>query len=139
MRLVKRNLLRSPKYKKTFSEIDGLVSYLTILDISASFEVAFREELKNAVGEARKAARNNYDIDTLSRVRESLVHNIEFYGGFGGIESLLKAHLDDTLVASLKAIRENRNRFAHGTDVEIAPTILAHEVVAALVAIAEYL
>jgi hypothetical protein len=59
--------------------------------------------------------------------------------GIGGIEALLKPHLDAALLAKLQSIRENRNQFAHGTDVEILPTIQRVDALKALRAIAELL
>jgi hypothetical protein len=127
------------KIRQIFEQLDGLIAHLALLDIVASFELAFGARLKNAVGEARKAVRENYPPNSsglLFQARESLVRQVDHYGGIGGIEALLKPHLDAALLAKLQNIRENRNQFAHGTDVEILPTIQRADALKALSEIA---
>ena len=128
-----------PKIDNMFSQLEGLVTHLTILDVATSFEIAFRTRLENAVGEARKAVRKNYNLKTLFKVRESLVQEVDNYRGIGGVEALLGPQLDRDLLEKLKIIRDNRNQFAHGTDIEILPTIESEDVLEALRAIGELL
>ena len=120
------------KIDQVFEQLDGLLVHLTLLDITASFELAFRERLKNAVGEARKAVRENYSLSALSIVRESLVHEVEHYQGIGGIQTLLGPHVDEALLAKLQIIRQNRNQFTHGTAVEVLPTVQIADALQAL-------
>lgn len=120
------------KIDNMFAQLEGLVAHLAILDLTASFEIAFRERLKNAVGEARKAIKNNYKLSTLSKVRESLVQEVDSFKGIGGVEALLGPQLDGELLKKLKIIRANRNQFAHGTNVEVLPTIDSVDVLDAL-------
>jgi len=125
------------KLNRIFDEIDGLIAHLTLLDIAAAFEKAFRESLKNAVGEARKIIHDQYNIPSLAEVREKLVRNVDKYEGLGTIEVLLEGYMEPELLKALRLIRENRNNFAHGTDVKSPPTIFANQAFAVLKKIAE--
>ncbi len=127
------------KIDSMFSQLDGLAAHLAILDVAASFETAFRERLKNAVGEARKAVKNNYKIKPFFKVRESLVEDVSNYSGIGGVEVLLGPQLDGDLLKKLKLIRHNRNQFAHGTNIEVLPTIESEDALDVLRTIGELL
>jgi hypothetical protein len=127
------------KIESIFSQLESLITHLTILDVAASFENIFRERLKNAIGEARKAVRKNYKIQTLFKVREELVQDVAAYSGLGGLETLLGPQLDQELLGKLKAIRANRNRFVHGTEIHALPTIDGADALKALREVAELL
>jgi len=111
------------KIDHMFAQLKGLAAHLAILDIAASFEIGFRDRLRNAIGEARKAVKENYNQKALRKVCKQLIRDVEDYRGLGGIEKLLGPQLDQAILDNLKNIRDIRNNFAHGTDVEIPPTV----------------
>jgi hypothetical protein len=111
------------KVAKAFEELDGLLSHLTLIDMTAALEQALTRRIATAVGEARRAVKDEYQLEVFSRVREALVHEVDDFQGLAGIETLLSAQMSDELKLKLRTIRSERNKFAHGTDVTVPPLI----------------
>lgn len=115
----------------TFGELVALVDHLTILDMAASFERSFNARIATAVGAARKTLRQKYGPSALAG-REGLVRNGDDFQGLGSIANLINAALSGEVTEKLAKVRENRNRFAHGTDLSVPPTILQEDARGAL-------
>jgi hypothetical protein len=125
------------KVKRTFEELDGLLAYFTIIDLTASLEKVFSSRLGTAVGEARKIVREKFKIAPFNGVREALVHDVGDFQTLQGIANLLSSVLDEDLGKKLKSVQFERNKFAHGTDVTAAPVVSPNEAYEILKAIAE--
>lgn len=123
--------------KRVFEELDGLLAYLAIIDMTASLERAFDSRLKTAVGEARKVVREKFKIAPFRDVREALVHDVEDFQTLQGIAKLLSSVLDAELAKRLKSVQFERNKFAHGTDVSTPPLVDGVDVYTILKAVAE--
>ncbi len=93
--------------------------------------------MSTALGEARKTLRENYRLQVFHSVREGLVARIGQFQGVRGLETLLAPKLAEELKQTLKAIRDDRNKFAHGTDVTQPPAVDIDDAHKALKAVAE--
>ena len=69
------------KIPATFEELADLVTHLAILDLAAAFESLFAARLGTALGEARRAMREHYDLPVLRAVRERLIREADDFGG----------------------------------------------------------
>jgi hypothetical protein len=125
------------KVNRAFEELDGLLAHITLIDMTASLERAFINQLSTALGEAGKTLREKYGLQILHSVREGLVAKIGQFQGLRGLETLLGPQLAEELKQTLKAIRDDRNKFAHGTDVSQPPAVDIDDAHKALKAVAE--
>ena len=117
--------------EEAFDDLVALVEHLTILDMAAALEKLFNARISTAVGEARKTLRERHRRSTLA-AREKLVRETEDFQGLNNIETLLSTDLSGEMQELFKKVRENRNRFVHGTDIRNPPTILEGEAQTAL-------
>jgi hypothetical protein len=118
--------------KQAFDELVALINHLTILDMAAALEHLFKARITTAVGEARKALRTKYRGRRALAAREKLVREIDDFEGLSDITKLISSDLSGEMQQLLDKVRENRNRFAHGTDLRNPPTILSEDARAAL-------
>ena len=116
---------------EVFGDLVALVDHLSILDMAAAFEWLFNARIGTAVGTARKTLREKHRRPALAG-RARLVRNTTDFEGLRDITTLIDADLSQQVIALLNTVRENRNRFAHGTDIRNPPTILKNEALAAL-------
>ena len=114
-----------------FGDLIALVEHLTILDMAAAFERLFATRVATAVGAARKTLKERHRYLTLAS-REKLVRETKDFEGLNDIATLIEADLSQEVKELLKIIRENRNKFSHGTDIQNPPTILKEDARAAL-------
>lgn len=111
-----------------FDELTGLLNHVCILDMAAAFEWQFRAWLGTAVGEARKVVERRYNKQTpLYMSRRSLVREVATFEGLAEIENVLIHHLNEQAAEALKLIRSNRNKYSHGIDTSIPPTITVQD------------
>jgi hypothetical protein len=106
---------------EVFEDLTNLVNHLGILDMAAAFENYFRARLSTAIGEARRVVGKHYGIEILRRDRERLVRDPDDLQGLANITSLIDGHLSAEVAATLGQIREDRNRFTHGTNIRVPP------------------
>lgn len=125
----KRNALK--RIESTFDDLAALVEHLAILDMAAGLEKLFRLRIATAVGEARKTLREKFGESTLAR-RERLVREADDFQGFKEIIQFLSSDLSAETQQILDKVRENRNRFAHGTNIRNPSTIPKEEARTAL-------
>ena len=116
---------------QVFGDLIALVDHLIILDMAAALERVFKLRIATAVGEARKTLRAGHRSLVLA-AREKLVREADDFEGLSDITKLIGADLSGEMQQLLEKVRENRNRFAHGTDVRNVPTILGEDARAAL-------
>jgi hypothetical protein len=112
--------------EEAFSDLEALVNHLTILDMAAAFEKMFNARIATAVGEARKTLRGKHRGPVLAG-RDGIVREMEDFRGLSNITNLIGADLDEQVKKRIESVRENRNRFAHGTDLTTPPTIPREE------------
>jgi ribosomal 50S subunit-associated protein YjgA (DUF615 family) len=117
--------------EQAFDDLVAIVEHLTILDMAAALERLFKARIATAVGEARRTLREKHRGDALA-ARVKLVREIEDFQGLNDITKLISADLSGEMQEQLDKVRENRNRFVHGTDLRNPPTILKEEAQAAL-------
>jgi hypothetical protein len=129
--LVQRGLKRSEAeaaIEAVFEELSGFLDHVCILDMAAAFELQCRAWLGTAVGEARKAIGRGYGKHIpLYLSRESLIRRIDDFEGLAEIEVLVTGQLTIETADKLKDVRSNRNKFSHGTDTNVPPTITIQE------------
>jgi hypothetical protein len=112
------------RIEDAFEDLGGLVNHLGLLDMAAAFERYFRARLDTAIGEARKAVREKYRASVpLYAHRESLIREVDEFQGLAEIERLIGRNITPEVRRHWEMIRENRNLFAHGTDIRTPPTI----------------
>lgn len=111
------------KIEDAFSDLTGLVDHLTILDMAATLEKVFGQRITTAVGEARKVLVETFHPNALA-ARESMVRDSASFEGLREIVALIGSGLSGEVQELLSTVRENRNRFAHGTDLRNPPTVL---------------
>ena len=127
----------SKKLARAFDELYGLIAHLTIIDMTASLEKAVSGRLKNAIGAARKTLQERkYQPGTFHEVRDAFVRDADDFLGLKGIEALVSSSLSKEVKDTLMAVREERNKFAHGTNVTDAPLVEADAAYEALKAVA---
>lgn len=115
----------------TFDEIAALVEHLTILDMAASLEHLFQSRIATAAGEARKTLRSNYNSSVLA-AQPKIVREADDFKSLAEIVRILSENLSKETQEKINKVRENRNIFAHGTNIRVAPTILKEDARAAL-------
>ena len=111
--------------EEAFDDLVALIDHLTILDMAAAFEGLFNARIATAVGGARDTLRRRYP-NTLAG-RADFVRETDDFQGLSDITKLIEADLDGQVKERLVSVRENRNRFAHGTDLCNPPTILQED------------
>ena len=111
------------KIEDAFSDLTSLVDHLTILDMAAALEKSFSQRITTAIGEARKTLNQKFHASTLA-ARENLIRDSASFEGLREIVALISAGLSGEIQEMLSKVRENRNRFAHGTDLRNPPTVL---------------
>jgi hypothetical protein len=124
--------------EQAFGDLVALVDHLTILDMAAALEFMFSARIATAVGAARRTLATKHRGPVLAG-RAGVVRDTKDFQGLGDITTLISADLDDQVRRSLESVRENRNRFAHGTDLRNPPTILQEDARDALNAAADLL
>lgn len=115
------------KIEEAFEDLGNLLNHVAIIDMAGAFELVFRTRLGNAVGEIRRVVKEEYESGPFWASREDLVHQIDDFQGLRKISALLSGRMSKETADALSAIRENRNRFAHGTDIRTPPTITSEE------------
>jgi len=105
-----------------FEDLTNLINHLAIIDMAAAFEGYLRPRLGTAIGEARRLLRENYELEPFLQSREKLVHETDDFQGLARIRELIGGHLSAETSATLSQIREDRNNFAHGTNIRVPPT-----------------
>jgi hypothetical protein len=119
------------RIEEAFSDLTGLVDHLTILDMATALEKSFSERITTAIGEARKALNEKFHASSLA-ARENMVRDGASFEGLNEIVALISASLSGEIRDTLDKVRQNRNRFAHGTDLRTPPTVLSDDARAAL-------
>jgi len=108
--------------EEAFGDLQALINHITILDMAAAFEGLFKAQIATAVGEARKTLKGKHK-ETVLAGRERLVREAKDFQGLSNIMELISPNLDERDKERLESVRENRNRFTHGTDITAPPTI----------------
>ncbi len=106
--------------KDAFESLTNLIDHLGILDMASAFEGLFRARLSNAIGEARKAVGAKAKIRQLYN-RDRLIREIDDFQGLANIIRLISGHLSPEVTGILTQIRDDRNKFTHGTDIGLPP------------------
>lgn len=117
--------------EKIFDELEQLMSHVTILDMAAAFEDAFRKRLDTAIGEARKTLAEKHPDGALAG-RQAIVRDTQSVDGLHDMLSFLEGDLAQDIKTNLKRVRTSRNRFAHGTPLTDVPDISTHDAWGAL-------
>lgn len=112
--------------EEAFDELVALVDHLTILDMAAAFENLFGTRIATAVGAARKTLAERHRRPALAG-REGIVRETKSFEGLRDITALIDTDLSQEFKSLLGLVRDNRNAFAHGTDIRNAPTILKEQ------------
>jgi len=112
---------------QAFDELAALSNHLAILDMASAFERMFRSRIATAIGEARKSLQDKYARpgSTPLIAREKLIR--EHFEGIADIIELIGASLSKEVQEQLRQVRDSRNKFSHGTDLRVAPTIMREE------------
>jgi hypothetical protein len=120
-----------PKIRQAFDDLVALVEHVTILDMAAALEELFKSRIATAIGAGRKTLREQHRGDALA-ARAGLVHDVDDFQGLAEIAKLIAADLSPETQGLLNKVREDRNRFAHGTDLRLLPSVQKDEARAAL-------
>lgn len=111
------------KINEAFDELLELAAYISLLDMARSLERISRDRIGNHIGQMKKTINDKKGKETLPVYRERLIVEREKFRGLGGIELLVQGYLGDDSATKLTAIREARNNFAHGEDVDGFPSV----------------
>lgn len=104
------------KLTYAFRDMRLRIEYLGFLDLCASFEDEFRRRAGTAIGEARKNVREHYSIPLLRSLRERLVKEAKSFDSLASIFIAVEGLISPQMQAELGAVREQRNRLSHGTN-----------------------
>ena len=107
--------------EQTFRSLSALVRHLTLLYIASEFEGSARAKLARHVGEGRGALRVKIKAGEMPIFSERLIRSPDDYESLALVSSLLEGHLAGEFKATLNRLRQDRNRFAHGTDIAVPP------------------
>ena len=107
---------------QTFDRLSEFVSYITILDMAASFEEAVKRRLATHIGEARKKINTSKPVE-LPFYRQRFLRDSSDFGSLAAIWSLLEGQAGIEEASNFEAVREARNLIAHGSQPSGAPKI----------------
>lgn len=107
---------------ETFDRLSEFISYITILDMAASFEEAARRRMTTHVGEARKRLEGKKPFE-LPFYKQKFMRDPADFGSLAAIWGLLESQAGVDATANFEAIREVRNLIAHGSQPQGPPKI----------------
>lgn len=97
-----------------FDRLHSMIVDAFLLRLVAAFEVQAFEQLKNAIGEAKKAAKENMSPGApFASAAEKLVRSQENFRNLSDIEDLFTSYAWAP-VEDFQQLREHRNHVAHG-------------------------
>lgn len=102
------------KINRGFDELVQFVTYISILDMSASFERVSRSKISNMIGELRKRAKGGGKIQKMPDASSGLIKALENFEGLAPIYTLIEAYAGIELKDQFEAIRDARNKVSHG-------------------------
>lgn len=111
------------KIVETLDGLAKLTEHVAILDMAASLERLFRARIANVIGDARKTLAENARRERSRELAPKLVRSIEEFRGLRDIADLVEAVLSGKVIETLMLVSDSRNKFAHGTDLSIAPVV----------------
>jgi len=99
------------------------IRHLCLIDLCGEFEARAIEWIETAIGESRRVVNKHYSINLLKDIKERLVKEPEHFGSFDSILKLVEGKISAPDMSALHRLREQRNRSAHGMDLDLEPNI----------------
>lgn len=100
-------------------EISKALEQVGFLGVVSAFETEMGNRIKNAIGFVRGAAKDGYPQgEAFAKQVEGFVREPSSFESIKAIEDLIGGHVDSSDLKSLRAIRGERNRLAHGTSAQ---------------------
>jgi hypothetical protein len=106
------------KLQIIFDEMQQSIEYLGFLEVCAAFEDAFRKRAATAVGEVRRVVDQHYELNVLNGLKARFVREPLSFESLASIFAFLDGLVSTDMGNALKLIREERNRIAHGSDLQ---------------------
>lgn len=111
---------REDVVRQGFNELTRLVEHLALLDMCASFEGDFANNLDGATREAARIVTESYGLDYFVQLKDRLVRSPRDYRSLGRICELLTQRpgqmecISASVLQQLRELAEIRNRITHG-------------------------